>query len=601
MDGSGYEVVEDPKPKPPDNKDDTPTQCGPRPRVVSSVILQPDGSNYLMWRTIVPTVLDGEPYAWEVTSGSLNPPEPPKMKTQEGKTQLKNFNIGNKAARYVLFNSIDNNLALQLFRDNSTTVEAQEIWRAIEKHFCHSSGGIKEAANQAFLDYRYNDSQSASDNLLRYTNIVQRFISVGGILQEDFQCSRLLNALPKSWTPIVQGWLSRPKETKTMANLTELIQDEETRRKMSGGNNSNNNSEIIAMFSRLRSGRGRGRGRGRGGRGGRGGRFNSGQTTSYQNSEVVCFRCNQKGHIQSFCTQQPPSGSPQGQGGGQRGRGRGRGRGQGQQRPQANVAESVETLIAECTAPEINEAVTSDHEFVIDSGCSHNMVNSQKWFASYTPYKEKRIIQLGGSRTLSANGAGSIVINTDGGTLQLDNVMFVPRLRRNLISVSMLADSEWQVLVTPEAMVLHREQTEITAHRTGGLYMFTAKESDNPASAEIHEASAQKQVSLAKAHRTYAHLNADAVRKMLRAQGYSVDEDYVQCSACMQGKMHRLPNRPKPKGANEQRIGYIHSDVCSIDTPSFRGSKHFVTFTDDRSRFRKIFFIQRKDQLAECL
>lgn len=55
----------DPAPSP--DKPDAPVVSGPRPRVVSSVILKFDGSNYIAWKTIMPTVLDGEPFAWEVT------------------------------------------------------------------------------------------------------------------------------------------------------------------------------------------------------------------------------------------------------------------------------------------------------------------------------------------------------------------------------------------------------------------------------------------------------------------------------------------------------------------------------------------------------
>ena len=102
-------------------KEDPPTVCGPRPRVVSSVVLEPGGQNYISWVTILPTVLDGEPFAWDVTSGTLVPPDATKAKTPDGKTQMKNFNIGNKATRYVLFNSISQDLAVELFADSSQT------------------------------------------------------------------------------------------------------------------------------------------------------------------------------------------------------------------------------------------------------------------------------------------------------------------------------------------------------------------------------------------------------------------------------------------------------------------------------------------------
>ena len=102
---------------------DAPVVCGPRPRDVSSAILAADGSNYLAWKTIIPSVLGGEPYAWDVVSSNLNPPDAAKAKTADGKTQQKNFTIGNNAARYVLINSIQQELAVELFESNAETVK----------------------------------------------------------------------------------------------------------------------------------------------------------------------------------------------------------------------------------------------------------------------------------------------------------------------------------------------------------------------------------------------------------------------------------------------------------------------------------------------
>ena len=87
MDGQEFVVLQDTPAPPPktDNKDE-PVVCGLRPRVVSSVILEPGGQNYISWITILPTVLYGEPFAWDVTSGTLAPPYATKARTPEGKT-----------------------------------------------------------------------------------------------------------------------------------------------------------------------------------------------------------------------------------------------------------------------------------------------------------------------------------------------------------------------------------------------------------------------------------------------------------------------------------------------------------------------------------
>ena len=113
------------------NDNNEPIVSGPRPRVTSSIILALDGRNYTPWRTIMPSVLGGEPYAWDVVRGRLNPPLNPD--DAAGKQQMKNYTIGNRAGRYILINSIHPDLATILFMDIADDLDAQEIWRKIEE------------------------------------------------------------------------------------------------------------------------------------------------------------------------------------------------------------------------------------------------------------------------------------------------------------------------------------------------------------------------------------------------------------------------------------------------------------------------------------
>lgn len=52
---------DEPDNQPSDGNEEDRIVCGPRPKVASNIILQPDGKNYIGWKTVLPTVLDGEP------------------------------------------------------------------------------------------------------------------------------------------------------------------------------------------------------------------------------------------------------------------------------------------------------------------------------------------------------------------------------------------------------------------------------------------------------------------------------------------------------------------------------------------------------------
>jgi hypothetical protein len=197
-----------------------PIVCGPRPRVASSIILAPDGKNFIPWKTIMPSVLDGEPFAWDVVCGRLNMPDSATAATPEGRKQKQNFLIGNRAARYILINSIHPDLAVTLFLDNAEDVEAQEIWRRIKIRFQHADGTRKSLSMAKFLRFRYQPGASVRQNLLAFKKIVYEMNEAGFQLEDDLTVSRLLEALPSSWEPFRQAWSARKGEDKHLDTLT---------------------------------------------------------------------------------------------------------------------------------------------------------------------------------------------------------------------------------------------------------------------------------------------------------------------------------------------------------------------------------------------
>ena len=80
----------------------------------------------------------------------------------------------------------------------------------------------------------------------------------------------------------------------------------------------------------------------------------------------------------------------------------------------------------------------SREEWVIDSGCTHHMTCRRDWFVEFSEEGSSKIL-LGDYHTVETLGIGSIRVNTDGGSVKiLNNVRYVPTLRRNLISTGTL-------------------------------------------------------------------------------------------------------------------------------------------------------------------
>ena len=311
-------------------------------------------------------------------------------------------------------------------------------------------------------------------------------------------------------------------------------------------------------------------------------------------SEVICYSCNQRGHMQAQCT------ANRGNRRGNQRRGNPRGRGGNQRRPQlptyANVAEALITVLEPAKAYQ----ASVDEEFVLDSGATHSMVHNQKWMTEYHPYATPRQVKLGGSQILDALGSGKVIITVDENgkqvPMQLDDVLYVPKLERNLISLAKLTDVGYTVHVSKEAIKLQLGESEVCADRRNALFVLCVGEQ-----IEGNVAGLKKKVSLREVHRIFAHVGVDALKNMLKREGHEIIDDFVQCEVCIQGKMHRSSFKPKRGSAVADRPGYIHADTCAMRTRSLGGSNYFLTLTDDMSKFRKVYFVQTKDQIPDCI
>ena len=146
---------------------------------------------------------------------------------------------------------------------------------------------------------------------------------------------------------------------------------------------------------------------------------------------------------------------------------------------------------------------------------------------SYTPYYQAREVRLGGKRTLGAQGFETVRVifmcNGQPQTVQINEVLLVPKLRRNLISVSKLTDEEFNIKVGRDEITLIHGRSKLQAKRRNGLYML---HSANIAEGCKADGKKKKRTSLTEMHRTFAHINIVWLKSMLEREGYEVIQDF---------------------------------------------------------------------------
>lgn len=72
------------------------------------------------------------------------------------------------------------------------------------------------------------------------------------------------------------------------------------------------------------------------------------------------------------------------------------------------------------------------------------------------------------------------------------------------------------------------------------------------------------------------------------------------CEACVQAKQTRKPFKGSYEVQTTAKLQLVHSDVCGpMSVASVGGAKYFVSFTDDFTRYCRVYFLKRKSEVFE--
>ncbi|KXJ62368.1 hypothetical protein RP20_CCG016888 [Aedes albopictus] len=195
---------------------------------------------------------------------------------------------------------------------------------------------------------------------------------------------------------------------------------------------------------------------------------------------------------------------------------------------------------------------------------------------------------------VAAVGSVKLTASVEGTYTDLDiaNVLCVPDLALNLLSVSEICKKGYRVTFTSKACEVEHEST--------GDVIATAKQMDGLYKLDLVERNesfvAQPCGNLELWHRRLAHLNIDSVKRLTTmASGIEVHGSTMpSCVPCAEGKHRKQPF--KSSGARAKDVlELIHSDLCGpMEKSSHGGSKYWITFIDDATKMTFAYFLKSK-------
>jgi len=233
---------------------------------------------------------------------------------------------------------------------------------------------------------------------------------------------------------------------------------------------------------------------------------------------------------------------------------------------------------------------------IIDSGATQHMFYQLDDLSDVT--QNKTTITCANSQTLRSTHMGSINLTDE---LNLENVLCVPDLQHNLISVRALNKSGTDVIFKSDGTVNisddDNNNSKQIGHAIGDLFHLSTRQEEEAYLAEHSSRRTFDEYTLW--HHRLGHPGRKVMRSMTQ---YALGLGNVQladpindiCAGCARAKSHRQPFGSASNRSSDI-LGRVHTDLCGpMQTQSISGARYLLTFIDDATRYVTVYSIANK-------
>lgn len=236
-----------------------------------------------------------------------------------------------------------------------------------------------------------------------------------------------------------------------------------------------------------------------------------------------------------------------------------------------------------------------DSSQYMDSAATSHMTNNPGTLSHIKPYKGNDVVYVGNGNKLDITHTGDKSI----GSMNLKRVLVVPKLKKNLISVSKLTtDNFCTVKFSPSDFVIkdHNKQIIGKGIKRGDLYAL-----DSNSQQALTTITGINDSSLW--HQRLGHPSAK-VLSLLKGKNFIHFKKWQAkssiCISCQSGKSCKQPFTLNDK-ISEFPLQKIHCDLWGpAPVISNQAFKFYVIFIDDFSRFTWLYPLRKKSDFYPC-
>lgn len=237
----------------------------------------------------------------------------------------------------------------------------------------------------------------------------------------------------------------------------------------------------------------------------------------------------------------------------------------------------------------------SSRDWFMDSGGSRHMTHESDILVNKRPANVDDIT-CANNDTLKVKSSGDTILKLADSEIPMSDVLHVPDLGVNLLSVSQIVSKGNTVFFDKSGCTVKNGAGDIILKTKceNGVYKISEKRAETCMMA----------TSSYVWHRRLGHLNLKSLKSMRDGAvgGITFKDDGSEisnCEVCSAGKMARLPF-PTSSSRASKILEIIHSDLDGpMETNSIGHAKYFLTFIDDFSRKVFVYFLKQKSEVLD--
>jgi len=251
--------------------------------------------------------------------------------------------------------------------------------------------------------------------------------------------------------------------------------------------------------------------------------------------------------------------------------------------------------------PRANMAAMSYNPWLLDSGATHHLTTDLNNLALHQPYNGGEEVTIADGSTLPITHTGSSTLSTQSRSLALNNILYVPNLHKNLISVYKLCNAN---KVSVEFFPAHFQVKDLST----GARLLQGRTKDElyewpvPSNTPISLfASPTPKTTLPSWHSRLGHPSPPVLKSLVSQFSLPVSnssQKHFPCSHCLINKSHKLPFYSNTI-ISYTPLEYVYSDVWTSPVTSVDNFKYYLILVDHYTRYTWLYPLKQKSQVRE--